>query len=112
MKSRQQTSRSCNMASTFPESATPGPMQQGMGGHAEYAEQSIITTHCPPYFSSEAALVRRLAALQRPAHVSPWSCAGCLAMVQKASAKPNLHGSRARSQHLTTMRLTPVHHAP
>jgi hypothetical protein len=52
--------------------------------------RSTITTHCSAYFSSEAALVQRLAALQQPARVSPWSCAGCLAMVQKASAKPNL----------------------
>ena len=40
--SGQQTTRSCNMASTFREPATLGPMQKGMGGHAE---QSTITTH-------------------------------------------------------------------
>lgn len=82
MMSRQQTTRSCNMASTFPEPATPGPMQEAW---VAMQSRGTITTHqlCVQYstFRPEAALVRRLAALQHPARVSPWSCAGYLAMV-------------------------------
>jgi hypothetical protein len=107
--SRQQTTRSCNMASTFPDTRNPrANAAKAWVGHAEqrhyhHAPLAVLfvrggscATACgtSAYSSRFTLVVRRL----------PGNGA-------KGIGETESPGSRARSQHLTTRRLTPVHHA-
>jgi hypothetical protein len=108
MMSRQQTTRStrsCNMASTLPD---PGQCSRHVCGHAEqkhyhhallcapFVRGGSCATACGTSANSSrfTLVVRRL----------PGNGA-------KGIGETESPGSRARSQHLTTMGLTPVHHA-
>lgn len=106
--SRQQTTRStrsCNMASTLPD---PGQCRRHGCGHAaqKHYHHALLCVlfvrggSCATPCGTSAASSRFTLVVRR----LPGNGA-------KGIGETESHGSRARSQHLTTMRLTPVHHA-